>query len=141
MKMMQKYFKRGETGFSLIELMIVIAIVALLVALAIPSYKQFVRKSNRGESQQLLMNWANLQEIWRSNDVNYATTGELAVPNHDLYTFTLAFTCPDATTNQATCYLLTATAQGDQALDKDQAQSCTVLTVNQSNTKSHALCW
>ena len=80
MKNMRKSFKKGVFGFSLIELMIVIVVVAVLVALAIPSYKQFVRKSNRGEAQQLLMNWANLQEIWRSNHTLYAKEATTLTP-------------------------------------------------------------
>ena len=51
----------NSKGFTLIELMIVIAVVAILVALAIPSYAQYIRKANRGEAQQLLMNYANNQ--------------------------------------------------------------------------------
>ena len=69
-------------GFTLIELMIVVAIVALLVALALPSYSRYVRKANRGEAQQLLLNWANNQEIWRANDTDYAELDELPAPTH-----------------------------------------------------------
>ena len=46
----------SKNGFTLIELMVVIGIVAILVALAMPSYSNYVRKANRGEAQQLLMN-------------------------------------------------------------------------------------
>jgi type IV pilus assembly protein PilE len=101
MKINRKGLVRRLKGFSLIELMIVIGVIALLVGLAIPSYKQFVRKANRGEAQQLLMNWANLQEIWRSNHTTYAVISNdpavgIAAPTHDLYTFTLA-AAPTAT--------------------------------------------
>ncbi|MCH8058598.1 MAG: prepilin-type N-terminal cleavage/methylation domain-containing protein [Proteobacteria bacterium] len=48
---------KKNAGFSLIELMIVIVIVAILVSLAYPSYIQYVRKSKRGEAQQLLINY------------------------------------------------------------------------------------
>lgn len=132
---------RKSGGFSLIELMIVIGIVALLVALALPSYREFIRKSNRGEAQQLLMNWANLQEIWRSNHTTYAIISNnpalgIAAPTHDLYTFTM----PAAPT--ATTYTLqAATTDSDQVKDKDQGQNCATMTVNQTNTKTHVLCW
>ena len=59
-------------GFTIIELMIVVMIVAILLAIAYPSYVQYVRKAKRGDAQQLLMNWSINQEIWRSNNTTYA---------------------------------------------------------------------
>ena len=121
-------------GFTLVELMIVIAIVAVLVALALPSYTRYVRKANRGEAQQLLLNWANNQEIWRANDSDYAAVGEIPVPTHTRYTFTLP-------TRTATTYTLTATPIDDQANDEERGVDCDPLTLNQSNAKSPANCW
>jgi type IV pilus assembly protein PilE len=122
-------------GFSLVEVMIVVAIIAILAALALPSYTRYVRKANRGEAQSLLLNWANNQEIWRANNPAYATTAQLAVPTHDKYTFTLP-------TPTATTYILTATASTTEQLkDKERGNSCTPLTLNQSNAKTHADCW
>jgi type IV pilus assembly protein PilE len=79
-----KTYKKKRSGFTVIELMIVIMIVSILVALAYPSYIQYVRKAKRGEAQQLLLNWAINQEIWRSNNIAYTDT---LVPAHDDYTF------------------------------------------------------
>jgi type IV pilus assembly protein PilE len=126
--------KGRRKGFSLVELMIVIMIVGILVALALPSYKRYVRKANRGEAQQSLMNWANNQEIWRANDFDYASAAEIPLPTHAKYTFTLPVTT-------ATTYTLTATATGDQAKDEDKGSSCTVLTLDQSNAKAPGDCW
>ncbi|MGA9574756.1 MAG: type IV pilin protein [Lysobacterales bacterium] len=122
-------------GFTLIELMIVVGIVAILVALALPSYTAYVRKANRGEAQQLLLNWANNQEIWRANDSDYGTTAEVPVPTHDKYTFTLP-------TRTATTYTLTATASTtDQLKDKEHGVSCSPLTLTQANAKTPPDCW
>lgn len=128
MKMMKSFLKRSEPGFTLVELMIVVGIVGLLVALALPNYKQFIRKANRGEAQKLMMNYANVQEIWRSNHSTYDDGTNIGVPTHDKYTFTVAGT-------SATAYLITAVPTGDQAYDKDKGRSCDPLTLNQAATK------
>jgi type IV pilus assembly protein PilE len=136
----------GKKGFSLIELMIVIAIVAILVALALPSYTAYVRKAKRGEAEKALMNWANLQEIWRANNPTYADDVDapngIPLPTHDYYTFSLD--APNPPTSSA--YVLVATPTGDQAEDKDQGKDCDPLSLDQSGAKGpvyngKAYCW
>ncbi len=124
-----------KRGFTLIELMIVVGIVAILVALALPSYQAYIRKSKRDEAQQLLMNWANNEEIWRATNTTYADDSTvLGVPTHDNYTFSVGNV-------SATTYTLTATANGDQANDKEHGTACTALTLDQSNVKTPPACW
>ena len=127
---------KKRSGFTIIELMIVIGIVALLVSLAYPAYSQYVRKARRGEAQQLLLNWSINQEIWRSNNPLYATDGQLPPPTHDNYTFTLP-------APSATAYTLQAAANaGDQ--QKDEARdgtSCATMTLDQNGVKVEAACW
>jgi type IV pilus assembly protein PilE len=130
-------------GFTLIELMITIAVVALLVALALPGYQQFIRKSNRGEAQQLMMNYANLEEIWRANNNTYADETGITLPTHDKYAFYIrnaGSTCANADPT-GNAYVVVACAQGNQANDKDQGTTCTPLTLDQSNAKTPAVCW
>ncbi len=128
---------KKNSGFTIIELMIVIVIVAILVSLAYPSYIQYVRKSKRGEAQQLLMNWSINQEIWRSNNTQYATATQLPAPINDNYIFDLTV-APTATT-----YTLRAVAQNDQVNDvSKEGASCSTLTLNQSGVKGdEATCW
>ena len=129
--------KTGIRGFSLIEIMIVVAIVAILVALALPSYSRYVRKASRGEAQQLLLNWANNQEIWRANDTDYASAAspvEIPLPTHANYTFSIS-------NRTATTYTLTADPQNDQANDEERNVPCDPLTLDQSNAKTPPECW
>jgi len=133
--------RKSRRGFTLIELLVVVAIVAILVALALPSYQRYVRKANRGEAQQLLLNWANNQEIWRANHATFAddvaSPNGIPVPTHDNYTFSLAAPNPPT----ASAYTLQATATGSQANDTEGSLSCTPLTLDQSNNKTPAACW
>lgn len=132
---MNKFFARKIAGFTVIELMIVLVIVAILVALAYPSYIQYVRKAKRGEAQQLLLNWSINQEIFRSNNPQYATLAQLPGPAHDNYAF-------DLTARSATAYTLEADASGDQENDEAKdGTSCDVLTLDQNGVKLPAACW
>jgi len=128
----------NRKGFTLVELMIVIAIVAILVALALPSYAQYIRKSNRGEAQQLLMNWANNQELWRATHTEYADEDDIPVPDNTDYKYTFAVSDETATT-----FTLTATPKAgtDQVNDKEHGTPCTALTLDQSNDKTPPECW
>jgi len=120
---------------TIIELMIVLIIIAILVALAYPSYVDYVRKARRGEAHQLLLNWSINQEIFRSNNPEYATTDQLPAPTHDNYTFTLPV-------RSAIAYTLTAAATGDQVNDKTKAgANCSPMTLTQTGAKSPADCW
>jgi len=134
---MKTWKGKKNSGFTMMELMIVIVIVAILVALAYPSYIQYVRKGKRGEAQQLLMNWAINQEIWRSNNAQYATLAQLPAPTNDNYTFTLP-------ARSATAYTLQAAAQSgnDQANDKARdATDCSSLTLTHQGVKAPPACW
>lgn len=126
--------KGRNKGFTLVELMITVGIVAILVALALPAYTKYVRKANRGEAQQMLMNWANMQEIWRANNAIYADKDDIAVPTHTKYTFTV-------TGETATAYVLTADPGGDQAKDRERGVACDPLTLDQSGAKNPGNCW
>ena len=129
-------------GFTIIELMIVLIILAIIVALAYPSFVNYARKAKRGEAQQLLMNWAVNQEIWRSNHALYAddvaSPNGLPVPTSDYFNFSLG----DPNPPTAAEYLLQAAAQGDQAMDEAKdGTSCAELRLNQDGQKWPPICW
>jgi type IV pilus assembly protein PilE len=55
---------RVARGFTLVELMITIALVAVLVAIAFPTYESYVRRSKRASAQSALMTIANRQQAY-----------------------------------------------------------------------------
>lgn len=74
---------RGETaGFSLIELMVTVAIISILAGIAYPSYQQYVIRANRSEAQQFMLDVANREEEYLLNNRQYTTT--LSALNHGL---------------------------------------------------------
>ena len=61
-------------GFTLVELMVVLAVTALLATVAYPSFADAVRKSRRADAVQALSRVQQAQERWRANHVAYAAS-------------------------------------------------------------------
>jgi len=115
-----------KNGFTLIELMITVAIVAILAAIAYPSYQDSVRKTKRTTAQADLMELASFMERKFTENNSYAgtTIASIGVTNDD---YTLALTLPTA---PVTSYTLTAVPQGAQADD-----SCGTLSLSNTGVK------
>jgi type IV pilus assembly protein PilE len=131
-------------GFTLIELMIAIAIVGILSAVAYPSYTDYVTRSNRSEAQRELLRLANLQEQLfvdsRSYTANMKELGMSADPfitESGLYSIDATVSGTDSS---KTSFVLTATAIGTQA---SRDAECLTFTVNELGKKSgkSADCW
>lgn len=138
---MNKFIEKRILGFTIIELMIVLVIVAILLALAYPSYIDYVRKSKRGDAQQLLMNWSVNQEIYRSNNTEYADQDDIAPPcSQDGADCDYNFTVAAGTTT----YTLTAAAISGNDQENDTAKDgtpCNSLSLDQNGVKDPPACW
>jgi len=97
---------KHQKGFSLIELMIVVAVIGILAAVAYPAYQDYVIRAKRGEAMNALADVRLKQEKWRANNTTFATAAELGYPSDSVdgnYLVTiLAVPAPDSSSFYAT---------------------------------------
>ncbi|MDX9875798.1 MAG: type IV pilin protein [Spongiibacteraceae bacterium] len=111
-------------GFTLIELMIAVVIVAILAAFAIPSYQQYVLRGHRSEGTALLSDAAARQERFFAQNNSYVTSqtniGKLGLPNTSgttVSSLTGRYTLSVSSATNDGGYTLTAAPQGPQLKD------------------------
>ena len=123
--------RASSRGFTLVELMIVVAIVGILAAVAYPSYQDSVRKSRRADGKTALLQSVQLAER-RFTQTNSYMGAPVKSPSDEGH-YTLAFTVLTATT-----FTITATPGGAQATDP-----CGNLTINELGVKGGGMagCW
>ena len=137
--------KRNVTGFTLIELMIVLAVMAIILAIAIPSYNDYIRRSRRTDAIARLQDIAVFQEKFRSENPGYTNDWTRLGGDPDAAGSTAGVHynwAVDIAAGPPATYTITATAQGDQANDKAQGTSCTAMSLTSAGAKGpDAKCW
>lgn len=148
--------KRHHAGFTLTELMIVVAIVGILAAIAVPAYTNYVREANRTDAQTSLLALANEQEkqfptanTYTAVMTQLSCTATGVTPQgaychgvgaefrtgKELYVIT-------APTASATAFTLQAVARTGTSQDKDNSPiDCRTMTVDNTGRKTPTACW
>ena len=114
-----------QSGFTLIEVMIVVAIIGILVSIAYPSYQQYIIRSNRADAQAYLLDLAQRQQQYLMDVRTYAgSEGELSAtkPRTVDTNYSITF----ETANSPPTFTITASPQsgiqtGDGDISIDQA--------------------
>lgn len=131
-------FGKKVRGFTLIELMIVVAVVAILAAIAYPSFDEAVRKSRRGQAKADMVEVAQILERYHTEHNTYVG-GEAFVPAQSPKTGVSRYALQAVTAQSA--FTITATPEPSQSNDK-----CGDLTIDQAGAKGNskgalADCW
>ena len=132
------------SGFTLIELMITVAILAIIAAVAIPSYTSYVDRGKRAEARAALLDIAARQERYYSNNRKYAdqlSKLRMSGTKSENGYYTLSVTLPSGSNDQDFDAIATPSGWTD---DK-----CGDLGIDETGAKTHslepprdrALCW
>ena len=130
--------KCRTAGFSLIELVIALAVVGILAAIAIPSYLEQMRKSARAQAQSWVTDVATRQQQFLVDKRRYATEAELAtlglgLPSDLSAKFKATVVVSDG---PPPTFSFTLAAINDQAYDK-----CTEMSLDNAGNRKPASCW
>lgn len=135
--------KSSNQGFTLVEVSIVVAIIAIIAAVALPSYRAQVQDSRRADCIAVLTQGRQMMERFYTKNYTYQgavigtdTPAKCPIDGNDTY-YNLAFTGAQ----NATSFTLQATPVNAQA-----GETCGVLTINQAGQKTAAggtvdQCW
>lgn len=112
-------------GFTLIELMLVVTIVAIISAIAYPSFKEYVRSARRADAQSSLEQLRLQQAKWRANNRTYGALGNVWTNGTDSLEGYYRIGIVEGSVT-AIAFTATATPTGDQAND-----DCGTFAINQ----------
>jgi type IV pilus assembly protein PilE len=129
--------RRSQAAFTLIELMVTVAIIGILAAIAYPSYVQYVIRGNRNAAQAQMMDLANRQQQLLLANRQYTASADCSGLNFTIPTeLNGKYTCATTADNTQSppIFTITFTAAGSQASDGN-------LTLNQAGLKTPASKW
>lgn len=128
---------KKQSGFTLIEVMIAVAIIGILAAIAVPSYGDYVVRSNRTEAQRELVRFANLQEQYYIDFRAYASDlTKLGASKNPFLTESGLYSIKASSENGG--FTLTAAPLGSQ---KSRDKKCQTISITSAGKRQPDGCW
>ena len=131
------HMRRNSLGFTLLELMVAVAIIGILAPIAIPNYNNYLIKSNRSAAQQFMLSISNTQEQYLLDNRAYASTlgaGGLGMTVPDDVSRKYSIALSGGGVASPTSYQIIATAINGQVSDGD-------LTLDNTGAKTPVSKW
>ncbi len=141
------YKQKQPAGFTLIEVMIVVAIIAILAAIALPAYTDYTQRARRSDAKQSLLDIANRQQQYFLDNRSYGSVDNLQLTKGACATDAISTEghyCISITTT-ANSFTLTATPLNGGAQSDDKECASFVLNSdgsrNSTGSGSVNTCW
>lgn len=132
-------FKLRAGGFTLIELMIAVAVLGILSAIAYPSYQGYVQKARRSDGQSSLMNAVQKMEIYYSINGKYTEPDKLSAANissnSDEGYYTISQVAATTACPIVRCFRLEATPTSQHGQNNDKIQGFSYSSTGQKQHK------
>lgn len=130
---MEQHNGMQASGFTLIELMIVLVIIGILTTVAIPAYTQYVTKSRRASAQACLASHATWMERYGATHMTYILTGTLPVLDCASAANTGSHYTYELTNATDSTYTVSAAPTGHQATADAR---CGTLSIDQTGLRT-----
>lgn len=130
-------------GFTLIEVMIVVAIIGILSAIAVPLYSQYVQNARRAEARAMLMENTQYMQRFYTQNGSYAKTLDNKTPVLPITSSTFYNFSNDASNLSTTTYTLQAVPKSAEAMAADKCGTLTITNtgIRGSSKLTPAECW
>jgi type IV pilus assembly protein PilE len=133
--------RKNDLGFSLIELLIVVGIIAILGAIAFPSYNRYILKSRRSEAMINLVKFQAAYEEFNAQNNTYPTSNTLPPATVSPIPSTMYYSYTSTTTTASYTITATAIAGTSQVNDTEGGVACSTMTINNVGTQTPTACW